>query len=394
MDSDFCVNFLKKRLAFYKIINRAGSCFFLRNFGDTLKTHVARSKVGVPKFGYPLIILCCFSLICCLGLHSAAAQVSQSTRNIDPGMLPVRAGIFVQGSPKTETGRYANERQFAVSLPFGFYMAATEVTQGEWLKIVSQNPSYFSACGDQCPVDSVNWYEALAFANQKSAALGLKSCYILENCMGDIGLPCAEGKAACRGRYTCRRVELTEGVCNGYRLPTESEWEYVARAGSVESTFGVGRQITVKDIAHFGSNARSSKMGLSCIDDIARCAPTKVGRYAPSAWGHYDMHGNLREWIWDGYAEYKIGTQLNPRQDTGLERVIRGSSFRSSEGDVRVALRGRLAPGFKNAEVGFRLVRNVLRSLEPRVLESPTPSEPLKKALPTIPPGAPIKSIK
>ena len=106
------------------------------------------------------------------------------------------------------------------------------------------------------------------------------------------------------------------------------------------------------------------------------------------------MHGNLREWVWDGYAEYKIGTQLNPRQDTGLERVIRGSSFRSSEGDVRAALRGRLAPGFKNAEVGFRLARNVLRSAEPRELESPKATDSLKKVMPAIPPGAPLKSIE
>ena len=336
------------------------------------------------KGGLNLFIIVSLNLL--ISSTIAQSEPRKTPKKTDSKMIPVRPGVFVQGSPKSELGRYTNERQVAVSLPHSFLMSATEVTQKRWLSLVDRNPSYFSNCGGQCPVDSVNWYEALEYANRKSEAEGFERCYILEGCVGELGSACgssAQPVASCEGEYSCAFVQPVEGLCSGYRLPTESEWEYVARAGSTTVTYGDQARLKESQFARFVNNAQTKKNGLSCIDDSTLCAPGKVGMYAPSTWGHYDMHGNLREWVWDGFGEYGTGPQLDPRIDIGMERVIRGSSFRSPASDVRAALRGRLAPQFKNAEVGFRLVRTRMAPVE-----TPTIRQPTKPRVPNEPKGA------
>lgn len=316
-------------------------------------------------------------------------------------MIQVEPGVFVQGSPKEEPGRFDNERPFASSLPFVLWVGSTEVTQREWLKHVRTNPSFFSGCGASCPVDSVNWYEALAFANRRSAAEGLTSCYQLDECTGTLGAICgvkSSRLAACEGTYHCKRVNHTILSCDGYRLLSESEWEYVARAGVVDAHYGIPTEKGSIEIARFSENAVVGKSGLTCLTDKSACAPTRVGTYLPSPWGHYDFHGNLREWVWDGFANYPSGSHTDPRRDPGMERVIRGSSFRSPSHEMRAALRGRLAPRFKNAEVGFRLARRALKTAQPVVPPPPVANsenrtEPAAKrpGASSVPPGQRIR---
>ena len=342
---------------------------------------------------YPLSAVC-FLFTLCAGVRLTHSETT-------PTLIRVEPGVFVQGSAKQEPGRFDNERPFAASLPYAIWVGSTEVTQHQWLKYVKRNPSFFGNCGGSCPVDSVNWYESLAYANLRSKGESLAPCYQLDGCVGQIGAICG-GKssrlASCEGEYHCKVVNHTMDSCDGYRLLTESEWEHVARAGLVNAHYAVEENQQIADIARYSENAVVGSTGLSCLNGKSACAPTTTGRYQASPWGHYDFHGNLREWVWDGFANYPTGTQTNPRRDAGIERVIRGSSFRSPSHEIRAALRGRLAPRFKNAEVGLRLGRRVVIVNTPRPekkIKQPPPSpapKPIKsESLPHIPPGQKIR---
>ena len=238
------------------------------------------------------------------------------------GFVLIPAGSFLMGSPSSELGRDRDERQHEVDITHSFYMQTHEVTQGEWQALMGNNPSHFSSCGSDCPVENVTWYEALAYANALSDSEGLQECYVLLNCLGRPG-----------NQMECEDVSLNSDC--GYRLPTEAEWEYAAKAGS-RTAFYNGEQMP-DDIAWYDANSNR------------RTHP--VGEKAPNSWGLYDMSGNVWEWCWDRYEE-------RDRYEEG-DRIGRGGSWLESAENVRSSLRGGGRPYDYDFNIGFRLVRSV-----------------------------------
>jgi formylglycine-generating enzyme required for sulfatase activity len=235
------------------------------------------------------------------------------------GYVRIAPGEFDMGSAKSEDGRHADEDQHRVSLTRAYFMKSTPVTQGEWKAVMTTNPSHFQRCGDDCPVERVTWRDAVTFLNQLSVKEGLQPCYEEGRFIGD------------------RFVGLD---CTGYRLPTEAEWEYAARAGSPDRRYG-----EIGDIAWYTWNSGGQ--------------PHPVGQKQANAWGLYDMLGNVWEWCQDWYGPYEPSATDPIGPAEGDFRVFRGGSWLSDEWFARAANRYWSPPGLGYRRIGLRPVRTI-----------------------------------
>jgi formylglycine-generating enzyme required for sulfatase activity len=214
----------------------------------------------------------------------------------------IKPGKFEMGSPSSEPGRNVDEKQHQVTLTKGFYMQTTEVTQGQWRAIMENNPSKFKNCGDNCPVENVSWNDAQAFI---------------------------------------RKLNREEGT-NRYRLPTEAEWEYAARAGSTTAFYSGVSDDGLGEYAWYRSNSGKKTH--------------PVADKEPNDWGLFGMYGNVWEWCQDWSATYPSGTVTDPTgPSSGSIRVFRGNGWDSIAIHSRVANRAWREPGDRNGGLGFRL---------------------------------------
>ncbi len=239
----------------------------------------------------------------------------------------VPAGIYERGSPETERGRRDDERAHPVRISHPFYLAATPVTQAQFEWVMGYNPSFFDG-PETLPVEFVSWVEGVEFCNRLSLLEGLEPVYEQEG-----------------GRWIYRKDR------NGYRLPTEAEWEFACRAGT-RTPFYTGRANPVplgRDNVWRAAWHRHNSHG--------RTQP--VGMREPNRWGLYDLLGNVWEWCWDWYGPYPRGVDppmAGPR--TGSERVIRGGGWYSPTRETRSAARQRRDPEAPWNSLGFRVARN------------------------------------
>jgi formylglycine-generating enzyme len=224
----------------------------------------------------------------------------------------VPSGTFTMGSPTREPGRDGDETQHQVVISHSFYMQTTEVTQGQWKRVMGSNPSFFPNCGNNCPVESVSWNDVQEFISKLSSMEGT----------------------------------------NKYRLPTEAEWEYAARAGT-QTPFNTGACLS-SDQANYDGHYPLA----GCPKGEYRNTTISVASFSANSWGLFDMHGNVWEWCQDWKGSYPNDKVTDPAgQSSGSRRVNRGGSWRSFAKNARTASRGSHSPSYKINRLGFRLLR-------------------------------------
>jgi formylglycine-generating enzyme required for sulfatase activity len=242
-------------------------------------------------------------------------------------MVKIPGGTFTMGSPANEPERFDDEVRHQVTVST-FYMGKYEVTQKEWREVMGNNPSRFQ--GDNLPVEQVSWYEAVEYCNKRSQREGLTPAYTIHG----------------------ENVRWNRNA-NGYRLPTEAEWEYACRAGTI-GPFNTGNNISTSQANYDGNYPYNNN-----AKGANRRKTVEVGSFAANAWGLYDMHGNVYELCWDWYGNYSSGTQTNPAgASTGSYRVIRGGSWYNSARVVRASSRDNGTSSYRDNHLGFRLVRS------------------------------------
>jgi sulfatase modifying factor 1 len=269
---------------------------------------------------------------------------------VAPGFVWIPADRFQMGSPAGEAQAGDDEQpSHWVTLSRSFLLSDHEVTQGEWRAVMGDAPSYHDECGDECPVESITWYAALAFTNALSTEEGLPSCYVLESCNQEVG-----------GRLACEAVTFTGLDCLGYRLPTEAEWEYAARAAQITPT----QLLTPLDDwwlcrSYADPDVYESPLLSFCHYVCSEGnGPTNVRSLLPNAWGLFDMAGNVEEWVWDVYGPYSDTAASDPLgPPSGTTRVVRSNSYASYGPDCRHARRDHLEPSWASTGIGLRVAR-------------------------------------
>ena len=259
--------------------------------------------------------LCLAALILLPAASSAGPPRSVKDCPVCPELVAIPAGRFTMGSPENEAERDPSEGPQRRVLVAAFLLGRTEVTQGQWRAVMGSNPSRFSDCGDDCPVEQVSWDDAQA--------------------------------------YLAKLRQLTG---KAYRLPSEAEWEYAARAGS-STPFPTGATLP-SQAANF--DASRSYNGSAPGESRGHVIP--VASLSPNTFGLFDMHGNVWEWVEDVWHPSYRGAPRTARAWTAPSpenrRVSRGGSFDYDAAYLRSAYRGGAAADHRNFDAGFRVARS------------------------------------
>ena len=255
----------------------------------------------------------------------------------------IPAGKFKMGAPLTDKCRDKNEpAPVPVTLTRSFEIQTTEVTQAQFMTVMAYNPSAFGACGGACPVEYINWHEAVAYCNALSSLAKLPQCYA---CTGS-------GKS-----ITCKEAtaSLGKGVysCKGYRLPTEAEWEYAYRAGTSSALYNgpitncTGKDASVDKIAWYHENSGKKTH--------------PVAKKLANAWGLYDLAGNVEEWCHDPFQNKLWTTAQTDPVGSGpaTHRALRSGSIHGFAYLMRGSARYGQPLATRANNIGLRCVRTM-----------------------------------
>jgi formylglycine-generating enzyme required for sulfatase activity len=261
------------------------------------------------------IVACILILSIWMSKHNLGFSKKEPLSKLE--MIFVEGGTFMMGS----NDGYDDEKPIHEVTVSSFWIGKYQVTQQEWMKVMGSNPSRWK--GDRLPVENISWYDAVEYCNKRSIREGLTPCY---SGSGD--------------SITCN------WNANGYRLPTEAEWEYAARGGLETHGYTYSGSNDIDEVARYSGNKSSS-------------GTKQVGSKLPNELGIYDMSGNVWEWCWDIYGAYPSSHQTNPRRaDSGTYRVLRGGSWGGSAYSCTVSDRHYGNATYSGSDhLGFRVCR-------------------------------------
>ncbi|GAE06398.1 transcriptional regulator [Paenibacillus sp. JCM 10914] len=266
---------------------------------------------------------------------SACSQDQPETKDREDDHL-----VFVEGG--TFKNRNTNYVGAEVTLS-SFYIGKYEVTQKEWAEVMGSNPSGFK--GDDLPVEMVSWYDALAYCNQRSVKEGFTPYYNID-----------KNKKDPNNKNANDNVKWTVTVnkdANGYRLPTEIEWEYAASGGQSSQNYTYSGSNNADDVAWYWKNAGDKYLSGDWnwpIIENNRNQSKSIGMQKPNELGIYDMSGNVREWCWDWYE--------HPELPKNTYRVVKGGGWIGDVSNNEIAFRGKFDPNGYGPDQGFRVVRS------------------------------------
>lgn len=303
------------------------------------------------SMAFLLSLLMLLSLTACSGEGENTSFASAPTSSevsapespvmeVPKNFILVDGGAFQMGSPDSEGWRSEDETQHTVTVS-DFYISAYELTQAEYASVTGSNPSSFS--GDNLPVENITWLDAVAYCNARSESEGRTPVYTIDG----------------------QNVSWDRGA-DGYRLPTEAEWEYACRAGT-QTPFNTENSPSADEVNYYGHYPYQieenyfSQGNLDTKPGQYRETTVEVGSFEPNAWGLYDMHGNVSEWVWDYYGPYSTEEQTDPTgPDTGVLRVYRGGGWNDFAKNMRSAYRATLDQDKGSFNIGLRLVLNAV----------------------------------
>jgi formylglycine-generating enzyme required for sulfatase activity len=267
----------------------------------------------------------------------ALADVDSLTFYDAPSMVLIPAGTFTMGSPTSEPGRSSDEVQHQVTLTHPIYVSTYEATQSEWQAVMGWNESY--VLGTAKPVETVTWFDAVSYCNQRSIYDGFTAVYTITGATYD-------------GNHIINATVAWNQAANGYRLLTEAEWEYACRAGSTTALCNGG----ITNIYCSPLDPNLDQVGWYCGNSSD--TTHDVGGKTANAWGLKDMHGNVWEWCWDWYDIYPAGPMEDPTGPaSGSYRVLRGGCWNGSAPYCRSAHRFSIYPDGGSYNLGLRLSR-------------------------------------
>lgn len=258
-------------------------------------------------------------------------------------MILVNGGTFQMGSPMG----MADERPVHTVTLSNFFIDTFQVTQENWVQIMDSNPSYFSINPApyenqmRRPVERISQYDAFIYCNKRSEKEGLTPCYTIngtDDCKkwGDVPVSATKlwNNVECRWE------------ADGYRLPTEAEWEYAARGGHLGTTH---------QSAHSSDDEAWNKNNSAMITHA-------VGLKKPNLLGLHDMFGNVWEWCWDWYTSYTEDAVVNPHStvidDLEADRIGRGGAWNAEPSDCTPFFRNGGSPAARYSFIGLRVVRS------------------------------------
>ena len=269
---------------------------------------------------------------------SSAVQSEDEPTPIEDSLILVPGGTFTMGSPGSERQRNEDEAQHDVTIK-AFYVDPYEVKQADYAAVMGVNPSHFN--GSNLPVENVTWYDAVAYCNKLSESRDLTPVYEVNG-----------------------NTVIWDRSADGYRLLTEAEWEYAARAGT-NTIYNFGDQVN-SNLANFEGSypylieenyVRHSNPDV--VTSRYRGETISVDELAPNGFGLYNTHGNVSEWCFDYYGEYNLQNTTDPvGVSSGSLRVNRGGSYIDFGKHLRSAYRSATNPIDTDQNLGFRICRN------------------------------------